>query len=190
METTRVSLLLRVKNPQDSRAWQEFFDIYAPLLYRYARARRLSRVDAVEVRDQCLAIVARKIGGFEYDRRKGTFKSWLRRIADSKVADLLRRRRPGLAGNDVLETAAARSPSPAEHWEQVWELEHIRYCVERVRCEVSEPSFQAFRLLLFEGLAVQEVCERLGLNPNQVYKAKSKVLGHVRKRLVDLGVEA
>lgn len=52
MMATRASLLLNLKNRSDAEAWSEFLKLYAPLLYRYARARGLSRNDAKEVCDQ------------------------------------------------------------------------------------------------------------------------------------------
>ena len=39
--TTRTSLLERVKDPHARESWREFFGIYQPLLYRYARTRGL-----------------------------------------------------------------------------------------------------------------------------------------------------
>ncbi len=40
--STRISLLKRVKDPDDAAAWREFHALYAPLLFRYARARALA----------------------------------------------------------------------------------------------------------------------------------------------------
>ena len=34
---TRPSLLLRLRDTQDSSAWREFVALYAPLVYGYAR---------------------------------------------------------------------------------------------------------------------------------------------------------
>ncbi len=91
MSATRASLLLRIKAHNDATAWNEFYKLYAPMLYRFVRARKLPHEDAEEVCSQCLEIVVRKIGDFEYDKKKGAFKNWLFRIADFKVIDLLRR---------------------------------------------------------------------------------------------------
>lgn len=52
MTTTRATLLARLKNRSDAEAWSQFQKLYAPLLYRYARGRGLSREDAEDVRDQ------------------------------------------------------------------------------------------------------------------------------------------
>ncbi len=181
MITTHASLLLRIRNRSDAEAWKEFHALYAPLLYRYARGRGLAREDAEEVRDQCLEVVSRKIADFDYDKQKGGFKNWLYRIASGKVVDHLRKRREKQADTQALEGLVDPSPTPDDHWEQTWKNEHLKYCVEQVRSHVSEMNYRAFHMLLFEDCTVDEVRARLGMNANQVYKAKSRVLLRVRK---------
>ncbi len=46
MNTTRASLLIRIKDPNANEAWSEIHDLYAPLIYGYARRQGLSRDDA------------------------------------------------------------------------------------------------------------------------------------------------
>lgn len=184
MESTRRSLLMRVKDPNDREAWDRFYELYAPLLFRYARARGLGQHDAEEVRDECLAVVARKIGAFEYDSEKGRFKAWLHRIVNGKVIDLLRSPRAGRAGTTVLSGIEDPTMAPDEEvWEREWRDEHLRFCLARVRSQIPERSFRVFWMLLFEERSVEEVCGALSLNANQVYKAKSQVLQRVRKVL-------
>ena len=189
METTRESLLARVRNRSDHQAWREFHDLYVPLLYHYARARGLSREDAEEVRDQCLEVIARNITTFEYDKQKGGFKNWLRRMVNNKVVDLLRRRHVVLARSQDLRALRDPEPSPAEIWEQHWQQEHLRYCVKQVRGAVSERDYQVFQMLLFEECPVKEVCARLRMTPNQVYKAKARVLQRVRLKLAEFEMD-
>lgn len=186
MNTTRTSLLLRVKDRGDAEAWSEFHKLYAPVLYRYARGKGLSRQDAEEVRDQCLEVLVRKIPDFHYDRAKGSFKNWLYRIASGKVIDLQRKRRERIAGTDDIDGLHDPSPTPDELWERHWKQERLKYCVEQVKSSVSELDYKAFRLLLREECPVPEVCARLGINANQVYKAKARVIRRVREKLTEL----
>ena len=186
MNTTRTTLLVRLKDRSDAAAWGEFHKLYAPLLYRYARGRGLLPEDAEDVRDQCLEVVTRKIANFEYDREKGGFKSWLYRIASGKVIDFLRKRRQKVADSQDIRALVDPAPSPDQLWEQHWRYEHLKYCVQQVRGSVSERDHQAFCLLLFDDCSVDEVCARLSMNANQVYKAKSRVLQWVRKVLSEL----
>ncbi len=186
MNTTRASLLIRVKNRADGCAWEEFHQLYAPLLYRYARARGLDRQDAEEIRDECLLIIARKMGAFEYDKRKGGFKNWLYTIASGKVIDLLRSGRMPVADSHDMDGLSDPAAAPDEAWERQWKDRHLRYCVEQVRGSVSEANYRAFHLLVLEGCSVEEVCTSLDMNANRVYKAKSRVLRVVQRKLAEI----
>ena len=181
MTTTRSTLLARLKNRGDAEAWSQFQKLYAPLLYRYARGRGLSREDSEDVRDQCVEVIARKIKTFQYDKEKGGFKNWLYRIAHRKVIDLLRKHRERVAATGEVRVLPDPGPTPDEIWGRHWEQQHLRYCVEQIRGSVSEVNHEAFCMLLFEECTVEQVCARLGLNANQVYKAKSRVLQRVRQ---------
>jgi len=187
--TPRCTLLARIKDPKDSDAWRQFERLYSPLLYRYARGRGLARHDAEEVRDQCLEVIVRKIGEFEYDRHKGGFKNWLFRMVSHKVTDLHRKRREVHADSKDLRALVDPEPTPDELWEQTWQYEHLKFGVEQVRNEVAERDFQAFRMLVTDECSVAEVCRRLDLNPNQVYKAKARVLRRVREQLIAMDPE-
>ncbi len=190
MNTTRSTLLERIKDRSDAPAWHEFHQLYGPLLFRYAQRCGLSRDDAEEVRDQCFEVIVRRIGAFEYDRAKGRFKGWLQRMATRKVVDLLRKRRENVADSHHLRAVPDAAPTPQEAWERQWTRQHLRFCVDRVRGSVSEINFQAFCLLLFDECAVQDVCDRLSITANQVYKARARILKLVRRELAELGVDA
>jgi RNA polymerase sigma factor (sigma-70 family) len=123
---------------------------------------------------------------FEYDKEKGGFKNWLHRVVDNKVVDLLRKRRERIVDSGDIRELRDPGPSPQEVWEQQWRNEHLKYCVEKARTRVSARNFQVFQLLVMEDHTVEEVCRNLGLNPNQVYKAKARVLRHVAQMMADL----
>src|SRR5262245_37796189 len=46
MEDTRLSLLERVRNPEDAAAWGEFVALYEPLLVAYLRKKGVPEHDA------------------------------------------------------------------------------------------------------------------------------------------------
>lgn len=183
MNTTRATLLIRIKNPRDTQAWAEFHDLYAPLLYRYARARGLSHEDAEDVRATCYETIVRQIRQFDYQKEKGGFKAWLRTFVSRRVVDLFRQRRQPLADSQELAELPAREASVDELWEQQWRQQHLCYCVEQVANEVPDSTFQAFQLLVRDRCSVEDVSQRLGLNANQVYKAKARVLDLVRIKM-------
>ncbi|MEM7167457.1 MAG: sigma-70 family RNA polymerase sigma factor [Planctomycetota bacterium] len=185
-DDTRKSLLLRIRDPNDTRAWNEFYDLYAPLVYGYARGLGLGHDDAEDVRGACLEAVTRQISDFDYDKSKGGFKAWLRTIARRRAVDLLRKRRMPIAETHQLREAPAQADAADALWEQQWRQQHLRYCVDQVGQEHPGPAFDAFQLLVSDECSVAEVAERFGWSSNQVYKAKSTVLRRVRAKMAAL----
>lgn len=187
MTTTRRTLLHRVRDPRDREAWEEFFELYAPILEGYARALGLARSDAEEVRDQCLEVLARKLPDFQYERAKGGFQSWLFEIARGRVVDFLRAARVRKGETQDLLALPDPSAGPDELWERRWRAEHLRYGLRAARRSEPEDVYRVFELLLLGELGVPEVCARTGLAPAQVYKAKARILRRVRAELERLG---
>src|SRR5215469_12699738 len=82
---TRASLLLRLRDAQDRDAWREFVDLYAPLVYGYARKQGLQDADAADLGQEVLAAVAGAVGRLEYDPGRGSFRNWLFTLVRRKL---------------------------------------------------------------------------------------------------------
>src|SRR5882762_345051 len=127
---TRRSLLIRLKNLDDQESWKDFFDTYAKLIYGVAIKAGLTDAEAKEVVQETVIGVCRNMGEFEYDRKKGTFKSWLLHSARWRITDQLRHRRPGATGfgrkrdNTARTATIERIPDPAgSELDAIWEAE-------------------------------------------------------------------
>jgi len=177
---------LRIKRPNDSVAWLEFDRIYRPLLLKYARSWGLPAEDADDVAQQCMAALSRALPRFVYSRRQGSFKSWLRKVADNAVKNHLRKRVPPPARTGRLDCEPAREGSPAQLWEAHWEQEHLLYCMEQCRGEVTAQTFNAFRLYVLEEWEAEAVAESLEISVDQVYRAKARMLKRIRGRWAEL----
>src|SRR5438093_2700686 len=121
---TRPSLLVRLRDAQDELAWSQFVEIYAPLIYGFARKHGLQDADAADLTQDVLRAVARSARTLEYDPRRGTFRGWLFTIVRNELRNLLaRRRRPGHGTGDtsalrLLESQPAQQADEAETWAQ------------------------------------------------------------------------
>src|ERR1700722_13544373 len=79
MNTTPVSLLQRLRQPDDQSAWVRFVDLYTPLLCYWGRRAGLQEPDVADLVQDVFQILVRKLPTFAYDRDR-TFRGWLRTI--------------------------------------------------------------------------------------------------------------
>ena len=184
MSQTRTSLLSRIKDLGDGASWEEFDEVYRPLLVRYAQSRRLSKEEAEEIAQQCMAAIAEGIQRFQ---RRVSFRGYLRRMVDNKVNDQLRKHhREHSAKTRDFQQEQTTEVNPALLWERQWNRTHLLYCLNRIRNEVAPMTYQAFDLYVIRELPVAQIAEQLSMTPNQIYVAKHRVLERIKKRWGDL----
>lgn len=180
---TRVSLLLRVRDAADTQAWSEFHALYSPLLFDYAVRRGLQVADAEDVCSACLVAVSQQINEFHYDRSRGSFRGWLRTMVVRRVIDRSRRRPLANLDSAALSGLEDTAESPDEVWDRMWRQQHLRYCMDQVRPLVSESTWGVFESLMEQKENVDQICQRLGVSRNQVYKTRGRVLNLIRQKM-------
>src|SRR5437879_11778992 len=111
--STRVSLLLRLRDPQDHEAWMEFVTLYEPVTYRLLRRKGLQDADARDVMQELLLAVSRSIDRWDPAKERGSFRGWLRRVARNLVLNWLthRDRRVGATGGAGLQAPLNALPA-------------------------------------------------------------------------------
>ena len=58
---TRDSLLLQIQSQENKEAWEEFVEIYRPIIYRVAVSRGLQHADALDLVQTVFVSVANSI---------------------------------------------------------------------------------------------------------------------------------
>ncbi len=179
---TRVSLLVRLRDPRDGDAWARFVDLYAPLIYGYGRKRGLQDADAADLTQDVLRAVCSGIRRLEYDSRRGTFRGWLFTVVRNKLRDFLssRQRREQGSGDTelhrLLEEQPGREAEQQALWEQEYEQQLFTWACDQVRRDVEPATWQAFWQLAIEHRRGKDVAGALGLSVAAVYLAKGRVV--------------
>ena len=138
--------------------------------------------------------VAGHIGHFEYDRNRGHFRQWVRRITDNKIRDL--RRRSGLLGGPPLSLPAGlpadagldgccidSGAAAEEVWEHQWRLQDIHFCLDEVGRDLAPHRIEAFRLYVLEDMTAEETAARVGMTIGHVYVTRTLIIKKIRARM-------
>jgi RNA polymerase sigma-70 factor (ECF subfamily) len=189
--TTRLSLVLRLRDAEDREAWRQFVELYAPLVYRYCRQRGLQDADAADLTQEVLQVVANRAKSFSHNGARGAFRRWLYTVARNRLGHFFARRRRGEGG--AGDTAAIQLleaiPAPDEEatlWEQEYQQCIFAWASQQIRGHVDGSTWQAFWQTAVEGKSGGEVAAALGMSRGAVYMAKSRIMARLRKLIDDL----
>jgi RNA polymerase sigma-70 factor (ECF subfamily) len=183
---TRATLLLRLRDPHDEAAWQEFVELYAPLIYSYARKHGLQDADALDLCQEVLAAVAGAVGDLDYDPGRGSFRSWLLTIVWRRLSNWRRaqRARPQGSGDGATHRLLEQCPTPGEEeseWQAGWDRRVFAWACAQVRRDVTEVTWRAFWRTAVDGRPGKEVAAELGLSTAAVYLARSRVVARLKE---------
>ncbi len=187
---TRPTLILRIRDPEDQESWEEFVEIYTPLVYGFCLKRGLQSADARDILQTVLQNIFRAIQGFDYDRGKGTFRSWLYTITRREISRMLSgaKRRPFLVESEELDDVGG--DDCGVDWDLDYRLRLFRWACEKVEGEFARRNWQAFYRTAVMEEDPEVVGEELGLSRAAVYMSRSRVLARLREKVAEVADES
>ncbi|MBI3469014.1 MAG: sigma-70 family RNA polymerase sigma factor [Planctomycetes bacterium] len=186
MNTTPISLLERLRQPNPEEAWARFVELYTPLIYRWARRIGLQHADAADLVQDVFTVLVQKMPTFEYDKSK-SFRSWLRTVTFNTWRERHRRKTLPMAGTDGPSVSDVASPEdPEGFWEEEYRQQLIGRAIGLMQAEFQPTTWKAFWEYVARGRPPAEVAAELGISRRAVYIAKSRVLRRLRQELAGL----
>ncbi len=186
MTNTPFSLMEKLAQGQGSEPWQRLTAMYTPLLCNWLQRYQLQAADIDDLIQEVLLYVAEELPKFQHNGRPGAFRCWLRTILAYRLRKFwtARDRHQAAGGSHVLEQIQ-KLEDPASGISQIWNREHDQQVahtlLEMVRPRFNDSTWQAFSRTVLEGANIQETAQELGLTPNAVCIAKSRVLRDLRQ---------
>lgn len=187
---TQPTLLSRVRR-DDEDGWSRFYQMYRRFIRSAARGAGLSSEEADDVVQDTLITVQNYIEGFEVDPDRGKFRTWLRCIVRSRIADQFRRKARNplehrVDGADESQTSLIhRIPDPdAAELDRVidnkLELAILAQAREEAKLKARMQDYQTYDLFAVQELSAKEVADSLQIKPSTV-----RVRTHRIRQLVD-----
>jgi RNA polymerase sigma-70 factor (ECF subfamily) len=193
LDTTHLTFLLRLRDRADKLSWQEFHERYGQLLYRYARSRGASHADAEDIVQEVEMYLFKAVDGFEYDARKGRFRTYLRSAVVHAMARRASKQAQQPVGLDprTFDYLASQKEAEADaRWEREWQLHRLRWAMCAVAEGFEPTTLKAFEMHVLAGRSVAETADKLGLSKASVYQAKSRIVKCLRERLAAMDPDA
>ncbi|MEM7474941.1 MAG: sigma-70 family RNA polymerase sigma factor [Planctomycetota bacterium] len=180
---TRESLIIRIADPSDRDAWEQFAGIYRPVIYRMARIRGLQDADAQDLTQRVLISVSRAIENWE-PQPGVRFRHWLARVAKNAAINFLSRKPKDQPQEGSWPIDAEIDSQAAAEAEQEYALEYNRQLYRRaattVRARADEQTWLAFSLTMVDGMSIEKAADQLGLSTGSVYAARSRIIRRLR----------
>jgi len=103
MDSTSISLLGRLRLPNQEAAWKRFVDLYAPMIFNWGGTQGLNSTDAADLVQEVMTVLVTKLPEFEYDPQL-RFRGWLRIVTVNTSRNMIRRK-----SSQPAPSAASRS---------------------------------------------------------------------------------
>lgn len=188
--STSHSLIVRAKSG-DPAAWDMMENLYAPLVYRWARRAGLQESDASDIMQDVFCDLAQGLAGFRKDKAGDTFRGWLWVITRNRVRRFYQARhaRPAAMGGSDKEHVFRQLPdafdADREPDESQSTTDLVHRALELIRADFKEHTWQAFWSLTVAGHSAADVGRDLGISEKAVRQAKYRVLCRLRQILGD-----
>ncbi len=194
---TRKSLIARLDNWEDQRAWDDFYQTYWRLIYSVAIKAGLRQDEAFDCVQETILSIAKQSKKNLYDPEQGSFKTWLMNMTRWRINDQFRKRKKDtamLAGewdNDRKTAVIDRIEDPngdvlSRLWNVEWKKNVADAALARVKTQVSPKQYQIFDCYVIKQWDARRVQDQLQVSMAQVYLAKHRVGAVLKKELSKL----
>lgn len=175
MDTTRGSLLVRIRDNADRTAWTQFDRIYRPMLFKFARARGLDDATSEDIVQHVMMAIQSHIKEFNYDPQNGRFRGWLKTVVNNRIRNLLaKKHEPGIDSR-AFDQADSQIEAPDDLFDRMWMKEHLDHALHDLKESVEPLSYAAFEAYVLKEQVAEDVCRQFNLSANQLYSIKFRL---------------
>ncbi len=182
-------MLIRLK-ANDAHAWTEMVELYAPLIFEWCRMCSLDSPDSADVMQEVFTAASRGVSAFR-PSPTGTLRGWLWTITQNKIRDHHRRgaNREAAIGGTQANIRMTEFSDESVDEEPTTDLQSHRLlhrALDQIKADFAPQTWDAFWRSVVDGHNTHWIAEEIGLSPNGVRQAKSRVLRRLRQQLGEL----
>lgn len=185
---TRPSLILRVRDPNDADAWNQFATLYRPVILRLARRKGIQAADAEDLAQQVLLSVAGAIERWQPDQQRARFRTWLQTIVRNAILNAIQRRSPDQAtGGDSdaerFEINQNARTNDDEALRDEYRRELFQQAAQQIREEFAEETWDSFWQTAVVGIDIDVLASQTSRTRGSIYASRSRVMKRLREAI-------
>lgn len=188
---TRPSLILRVRDPNDADAWNQFATLYRPVILRLARRKGIQAADAEDLAQQVLLSVSGAIERWQPDQERARFRTWLQTIVRNAILNAVQRRSPDQAtGGDCdsvcFEINQNTRPDDEETLRDEYRRELFQQAAQKIHSEFAQETWDSFWKTAVQGIDIETLSSQSGRTRGSIYASRSRVMKRLREAIEEL----
>ena len=190
---TSKTLLLRLQQQNDEKAWERFSLEYRPFIYSLIKVYGVSHEDSEELVQDVLVKVWKAMGDFLYVRERCKFRTWLSRIIKNATLNFLNLKKNKAKklevddSEDALNNFSSRNEVD-EKAETEWKLFIANKAWENIQESFSEKVLQAYTFMA-TGKSAAEAAEKFNIEENTAFRYRKRVKDAMSREIRRLNAE-
>ena len=179
--TTRKSLLSRIRSG-DEISWEEFYQIYRPLILLRGGDMGLNQTEKEDLVQFVVLEFFKNSKTFLYDKKKGRFRNYLKTIINHRAIDIIRKRRDHVVSIETEESGIEDLPANLDdRWDEEWISHMMTQALDELKKQIEPTTYQAFDFYALQNESPQKVANMLDISVSSVFVYKSRAISKLRQ---------
>ncbi len=184
MRTTHTSFILKLKE-RNPESWDEFVSSYHSLFVSIIRRNGVPERDVGDILQEVFVRLYQVLPRFNYQRSKGTFNGWLKRVVVNTITDWRRkhsRQEQFLKNcNTAIHGSALQRNRLTSESVLTSRVDLFEEAVSALRDRVNRQTWACFEEHALKGRNANDVASELSTSVNAVYVNTSRVMSQIRE---------
>ena len=190
---TSKTLLLRLQQQDDEKAWDRFSIEYRPFIYSLIKVYGVNHEDSEELVQDVLVKVWKAMGDFLYVRERCKFRTWLSRVVKNATINFLSLKKNKMKKMEVNDSEGALQNFSSRNEiddkaENEWKLFIANKAWENIQSSFSEKVLEAYSYMA-SGKSALEAAEMYEIEENTAFRYRKRVKDAMGREIRRLNVE-
>jgi len=191
---TRRTLIMRIQDQYDEKAWEEFAEIYSRYIYAIIRRMNVSQDDANDIIQKVMLNLWKRLPQLDPDQIK-RFRSYIAATTQNTVKNFIRekisrfeREQKSVPQTDQEYFDAIRLPEVDEIAEREWAIFMTNLAFSNLESKYSEDSMEVLRMTI-DGIKAEDIADKMELPIKQVYNLRTRMKDRFAQEITHLRIE-